>query len=40
MKTKITLFLLFFTLVFQGQAQEKTNATYVGTVGSMVMYHQ
>jgi len=36
MKTKITLILFFFVLVFQVQAQEKTNATYVGTVGSMV----
>lgn len=36
MKTKITLILFFFAFVFQGQAQEKTKATYVGTVGSMV----
>jgi hypothetical protein len=36
MKTKITLILFFFALVFQVQAQEKTNATYFGTVGSMV----
>lgn len=36
MKLKITLLLFFFAIVFQGQAQEKTNATYVGTVGSVV----
>lgn len=35
MKTKITLILIFFAFVFQGQAQEKTKATYVGTVGSV-----
>src|SRR5690606_20407863 len=27
--------LVFFAFAFQGQAQEKTNATYVGTVGSV-----
>lgn len=36
MKTKITLLLFFFALCFSVQAQEKTNATYVGTVGSMI----
>lgn len=36
MKLKITLLLVFFAFVFQGQAQEKTKATYVGTVGSVV----
>ncbi len=36
MKTKITLFLLFFVFLFQVHAQEKTNATYVGKVGSMI----
>ncbi len=36
MKLKITLLLFFFAMAFQGQAQEKTNATYVGTVGSVV----
>ncbi|WP_026450534.1 GEVED domain-containing protein [Aequorivita capsosiphonis] len=36
MKTKITLFFLFFAFLFHVQAQEKTNATYVGTVGSVV----
>jgi len=35
MKLKITLLLVFFAFAFQGQAQEKTNATYVGTVGSV-----
>ena len=35
MKTKITLILFFFALIFNVQAQEKTNATYVGTVGSV-----
>lgn len=36
MKTKFTLFLFFFTILFQIQAQEKTKATYVGTVGSVM----
>ncbi|HET8803593.1 MAG TPA: hypothetical protein VFM72_03380, partial [Aequorivita sp.] len=36
MKLKITLLLVFFAFVFQGQAQEKTKATFVGTVGSVV----
>ncbi|AFL80032.1 hypothetical protein Aeqsu_0520 [Aequorivita sublithincola DSM 14238] len=36
MKTKFTLFLFFFAILFQVQAQEKTKATYVGTVGSVV----
>lgn len=36
MKTKFTLFLFFFAVLFQVQAQEKTKATYVGTVGSVV----
>ncbi|HNP68642.1 MAG TPA: GEVED domain-containing protein [Aequorivita sp.] len=35
MKTKITLTLFFFAFIFNLQAQEKTNATYVGTVGSL-----
>ncbi|MGO3182340.1 MAG: GEVED domain-containing protein [Aequorivita sp.] len=35
MKTKITLFLFFFTVLFQVQAQEKTKATYVGTIGTV-----
>ncbi len=35
MKTKITLILFFFAFIFNVQAQEKTNATYVGTVGSL-----
>ncbi len=36
MKTKFTFFLFFFAFLFMAQAQEKTNATYVGTVGSVV----
>ncbi len=36
MKLKITLLLFFMAIAFQGQAQEKTNATYVGTVGSVI----
>ncbi|WP_347373035.1 GEVED domain-containing protein [Aequorivita sp. Q41] len=36
MKTKFILFLVFFAFIFQIQAQEKTKATLVGTVGSMV----
>src|SRR5690606_20285670 len=36
MKFKITLLSIFLALAFNGQAQEKTNATYVGTVGSVV----
>lgn len=36
MRTKITLLMVFSMLFFGTQAQEKTNATYVGTVGSVV----
>ncbi|CAM3296858.1 GEVED domain-containing protein [Aequorivita lipolytica] len=36
MKTKITLLIFFFALCLGVQAQEKTKATYIGTVGSMV----
>ncbi|MCB0465904.1 MAG: hypothetical protein KDC78_09590, partial [Aequorivita sp.] len=36
MKSKITLSLLFFAFLFQGYAQEKTNATYFGRVESMI----
>ncbi len=36
MKIKITLLLIFCAFFFQGHAQEKTKATYVGTVESMV----
>ena len=36
MKFKITLITICLALAFQGQAQEKTKATYVGTIGSMV----
>ncbi len=36
MKTKITLLFTLFALVFSANAQEKTKATYVGKVASMV----
>lgn len=36
MKIKITLLVVFLMMVFQGNAQEKTKATYFGTVTSMV----
>ena len=36
MKTKFTLLLFFLAFVFQVQGQEKTKATYVGKIGSMV----
>lgn len=36
MKTKITILFFFLAIAFQGQAQEKTQATYVGTVESMI----
>lgn len=36
MKSKFTLFLILFALVFGAQAQDRTKATYVGTVGNVV----
>ena len=36
MKTKFTLILIFFAFILTVQAQEKTKATYVGTIGSVV----
>lgn len=36
MKIKFTLSLIFFAFAFSIQAQEKTKATYVGTVGTVV----
>ncbi|WP_310992520.1 GEVED domain-containing protein [Aequorivita marina] len=36
MKTRLTVMLFFFAVLFQVQAQEKTEATFVGTIGEMM----